>query len=91
MQGTVFNVGGRVLPIATLYTAMRRTPFASRYASHALSDDLAEYVAIYHWTQVLKQLYRITIRNEGKVVFEYEPMKSDLVRGRFHHMKGFYE
>ena len=94
MQGTVFNAGGKVLPIAkaeALYTAMRRTPFASLYSSHAWSDDLAEYVAIYHWTQVLKQPYRITIQNEGKEVFEYEPMKSELVRGRFSQMKRFYE
>ncbi len=69
---------------------MQRIPFASLYASHAWTDDLAEYLAIYHWTQVLKQPYRIIIRDEVGVVFEYEPMKSDLVRGRFDQMASFY-
>lgn len=94
MQGTVFNDDGKVLPIAkaeALYTAMRRTPFATLYSSHAWTDDLAEYVAIYHWTQILKQPYRITIRGGETEIFEYEPMKSSLVRERFSQMKIFYE
>lgn len=93
LQGTVFHADGKVLPIAkakALYASLQKTPFASLYASHAWTDDLAEYLAIYHWTQVLKQPYRIIIRDEAGVVFEYEPMKSDLVRGRFDQMASFY-
>lgn len=74
-----------------VYEALRRTPFASLYGARNRADDLAEYVAIYHWTQMLDQPYRIVIRSEGKSVFVYEPMVSDLVRSRLSLMKRFYE
>jgi hypothetical protein len=74
-----------------VYEALRRTPFASLYGALHRADDLAEYVAIYHWTQILKQPYRIVIRNEGASVFVYEPMGSDLVLSRLNLMKQFYE
>jgi hypothetical protein len=89
-----FYVGGETLAIAqaaSVYESLRRTPFASLYGSSNWYDDLAEYVAVYHWTEVLKQPYRIVIRKEGKKVFVYEPMKAVLVRGRVDQMKRFYE
>jgi len=46
---------------------------------------------VYHFTEVLKQPFRIVIRKEGKEIFLYEPMKSDLVRGRAAQMKRFYK
>jgi len=52
---------------------------------------LAEYVVVYHFTEVLKQPFRIVIRKEGKEIFLYEPMQSDLVRGRAAQMKRFYK
>ena len=63
----------------------------SLYGSSNWSDDLAEFVALYHLTEVLKQPYRIVIRRRGEEIFVYEPMKSDIVRGRVGHMKRFYE
>jgi hypothetical protein len=63
----------------------------SLYGSSNWYDDLAEYVTLYHLTEVLKQPYRVVIRKEGEEVFVYEPMKSDIVRGRFGQMKRFYE
>jgi hypothetical protein len=45
---------------------------------------------VYHWTEVLKQPFRIVILEKGKELFVYEPMKSDLVRGRAGQMKRFY-
>jgi hypothetical protein len=89
-----FRAGGRTLAIdqaESVYTALRRTPFVSLYGSRNWYDDLAEYVTVYHATEVLKQPYRIVIRKEGKEVFAYEPMKSDLVRGRVGQMRRFYE
>jgi hypothetical protein len=89
-----FRAGGRPLAInqaESVYTALSRTPFVSLYGSSNWFDDLAEYVTVYHATEVLKQPYRIVIRNDGKEVFAYEPMKSDLVRGRVGQMKRFYE
>jgi hypothetical protein len=89
-----FRVGGQTLAIdraESVYTALRRTPFVSLYGSSNWYDDLAEYVTLYHLTEVLRQPYRIVIRNEGKETFAYEPMKSDTVRGRVGQMKQFYE
>jgi hypothetical protein len=89
-----YRAGGQVLPIDqadSVYTSLRRTPFASLYGSSNWYDDLAEYVALYHLTEVLGQPYRIVIRKDGKEAFAFEPMKSDIVRGRFPQMKRFYE
>jgi hypothetical protein len=89
-----FRAGGQTLAIdqaESVYAALRRTPFVSLYGSSNWYDDLAEYIALYHLTEVLGQPYRIVIRREGKEAFAYEPMKSDLVRGRFGQMKRFYE
>jgi hypothetical protein len=89
-----FYVGGKKLPIARaeeVYTSLRRTPFVSLYGASNWNDDLAEYATVYHWTEVMKQPYRIVIRKEGHDTFVYEPMKSDLVRSRLDQMKRFYE
>jgi hypothetical protein len=88
-----YRVGGAVLPIKqaeAVYAALQRTPFVSLYASSNWFDDLAEYVAVYHFTEVLKQPFRIVVHREGKEVFAYEPMRSDLVRRRINRMKQFY-
>lgn len=89
-----FYVDGEKLAIAqaaSVYESLRRSPFASLYGSSNWYDDLAEYVTVYHWTELLRQPYRIVIRSGGKAVFVYEPMKSNLVRGRVDQMKRFYE
>jgi hypothetical protein len=89
-----FRAGGQILAIGqaeSVYRALRRTPFVSLYGSSNWFDDLAEYVALYHLTEVLKQPYRIVIRRQGEEIFVYEPMKSDIVRGRAGQMKRFYE
>jgi hypothetical protein len=89
-----FRAGGQTLAIdraESVYTALRRTPFVSLYGSSNWYDDLAEFVTLYHLTEVLRQPYRIVIRKEGKEAFAYEPMKSDVVRGRVSQMNRFYE
>jgi hypothetical protein len=93
-EGVRLRPGGRVLPIdrvEEVYASLRGTPFVSLYGGSNWLDDLAEYVAAYHLTEVLKQPYRIVIRRAGEEVFAYEPMKSDLVRGRVGLMRRFYE
>ncbi len=85
--------GDDTLPVdraPDVYRYLSRTPFVSLYGSRNWLDDLAEYVTVYHLTEVLKQPYRITVRNHDKEVFAYEPMKSALVRGRIGQMKQFY-
>jgi hypothetical protein len=74
-----------------VYTSLRRTPFVSLYGAANCGDDLAEYVAVYHWTQELHRPYRIVMRNGSDTRFVYEPMNSDLVRSRIDQMKQFYE
>ncbi|QEH39086.1 hypothetical protein OJF2_76980 [Aquisphaera giovannonii] len=94
LDRTRYRPGGRVLPIGqaeALYAALRRTPFASLYGSANCHDDLAEYVALYHLTEVLGQPYRIVLRERDRPILAYEPFKSDLVRGRAGQMKRFYE
>lgn len=88
-----FYAFGEALPIdqaQAVYTSLRRTPFVSLYGGTNWFDDLAEYVTVYHWTEVFKQPFQIVIREEGKEVFAYAPMKSDLVRSRISQMKPFY-
>ncbi|MCW3052152.1 MAG: secreted protein [Chthonomonadales bacterium] len=94
LRERIHYYSGKTLPIDQaneVYASLHRTPFASLYGATNWSDDLAEYVALYHWTAVFKQPYRIVIRKEGKEVFVYEPMKSNLVRSRIAQMKPFYE
>ena len=86
LERVSFRAGGRPIPIAqaeAVYAALRQTPFVSLYGSSNWYDDLAEYVALYHLTEVLKQPYRILICNAGRNVFVYEPMRSDLVSARY--------
>lgn len=85
-QGAVISIG----EAPAVYAWLRRTPFVSLYGGRNWLDDLAEYVTVYHLTEVLKQPYRIVVSKEGNDVLVYEPMKSELVRGRIGEMKRFY-
>lgn len=88
-----FYTSGGKIPISeapTVYESLRKTPFVSLYGSLNWFDDLAEYVTVYHLTEILKQPYRIVVRKDGAEVFVYEPMKSSLVRERIGEMKRFY-
>ena len=87
-----FRRGGQAIAIGkaeSVYDALRKTFFASLYGSSNWGDDLAESVTLHHMTEVLKQPYRIVNRKDGKVVYAYEPMKSEHVHGRFGQMKRF--
>jgi hypothetical protein len=89
-----FRANGKILAIDhvnSIYPSLSKTPFVSLYSSSNWGDDLAEYVAVFHWTEKLKQPYKIVISNGSKKVFVYEPMKSDLVRKRVGEVKRFYQ
>jgi len=93
LERVKFRAGGEMMPIdraATVYEALRRTPFASLYGSSNWHDDVAESVTWYHLTERIRQPYRIVIRDKGKEVFAYEPLKSPIVRSRFDQMGRFY-
>jgi hypothetical protein len=89
-----FYAEGRTIAVhqaPEVYAWLRRTPFVSLYGGRNWPDDLAEFVSVYHLTEVLHQPYRIVIRRDSQEVFMYEPMKSPLVRRRIGQMKRFYE
>jgi hypothetical protein len=94
LDHTRFRGAGEPLPIdraEEVYAALRRTPFASLYSTSSWHEDLAEAVALYHLTERLKQPYRIVIRDAGRPIIAYEPMKSDLVRSRLGYLARFYD
>jgi hypothetical protein len=74
-----------------VYSYLRKTPFVSLYGGRNWLDDFAEFVTVYHLTDVMKQPYRIVISDGSAEVSVYEPMKSVLVRGRIGQMKRFYQ
>jgi hypothetical protein len=93
LQGIIFRRGGKALPVdqaETVYKALQKTPFVSLYGSCARSEDLAEFITVYHMTHQLKQPFKIVIGSNNKKLFEYEPMKSDIVKSRIEQIKYFY-
>lgn len=89
-----FGAGGEPLPIdqaISVYEALMKTPFASLYGSTNWYDDAAELVTWYHLAERLALPYRVVIRDAGREVFAYEPMRSPLVRSRIDQMARFYE
>ena len=94
LEGVAFRRGGKALSMEAaprLYDDLSRTPYASLYGSSNWGDDLAEYVALYHLTHELDQPYRIVVREGGRELSVYEPMKSRRVLERVGVMKAFYE
>jgi len=88
-----FRANGEILSVDhanSIYSFLSKTPFVSLYSSSNWSDDLAEYVAVFHWTEILKQPYKIVLSKKNKNVFVYEPMKSNLVRKRVGQINRFY-
>jgi hypothetical protein len=93
LESVRYRRTGRVLPIdraRPAYEALARTPFASLYGSSNWYDDLAEFVALYHLTQVLNHPYRLVVLDQGRAVFSHQPMTSDLARSRFDLLSPFY-
>lgn len=85
---------GKRLPIDSaiaVYHALQKKPFVSLYGSCARSEDLAEYVTVYHLTKVLKQPFALVVTQNDKKIFEYLPMQSAVVQARAGHMKYYYE
>lgn len=84
---------GKRLPIDSaiaVYHALQKTPFVSLYGSCARSEDLAEYVTVYHLTHVLKQPFTIIVTKDNKKLFGYAPMQSGIVKSRIGQMNLFY-
>ena len=94
LEGLAYRRGGRAMPIAdaeAIYGALRRTPFASLYASSNWHDDVAELLAWHHLTSRMGQPYRIVVRDGTRDTLVYEPMSSALVRDRVKLLDRFYD
>lgn len=74
-----------------LYEQLGNTSFASIYASDSWAEDLAELFTFYHLTHKIKTPFIISILENNKVIFTYEPMRNNLVNSRFSFMTKFYE
>ncbi len=89
-----FRPGGKVTDASnmkSLYEALGRTPFVSLYGSSARTEDLAEYLTVYHLTQKLHQPFQISVYEGDREVLVHDPMKSEITRSRFELMNQFYE
>lgn len=89
-----FRQGGKVTDASnmkSLYDALGRTPFVSLYGSSARTEDLAEYLTVYHLTQKLHQPFQISVYDGDLEVLVHDPMKSEITRSRFDLMGQFYE
>lgn len=86
--------GGAKLNISDspeVYKILGSSPFVSLYSSLSWAEDLAEFVTFYHWTEVMKKKYEITVLRNGKVVYSYQPMRSDSVKKRIGTINIFYK
>lgn len=92
LSSVPLRTGGAALGIEqaqALYEDLKRTPFASVYASLMVTEDMAEFVAWRQMTEIYGQPYRIEIRNDADLIYTYEPMKSSLVRNRLNQLELF--
>lgn len=89
-----FRPGGKVQDASkmkNLYEALGRTPFVSLYGSAARTEDLAEYLTVYHLTQKLHQPFQISVHDGEAEVHSHVPMASEITRSRFEWMRRFYQ
>jgi len=92
LQRIVYRTG-KPLPVdeaEAVYMALQKTPFVSLYGSCARSEDLAEYVTVFHLTHRLKQPFTIIVTKDNKKLMEYKPMQSAIVKSRVGQMGYFY-
>jgi hypothetical protein len=88
-----FRPGGRrylsteAIPV---YKELVQSPFVSLYSTASWHEDVAELLTVYHLTNVYKQPFRIIIKQNGKVLQQFEPMKSAFVQKRLPLLRRFY-
>ncbi|MBX7058839.1 MAG: hypothetical protein K1X75_12300 [Leptospirales bacterium] len=88
-----FHNGPRI-PLAQsadLYRQLSGSPFVSLYASRIWAEDAAELVSHYHLSEKLGHRYILRATSSQGEVFEYEPLKSELIRQRFPALEVFYQ
>ncbi|MEA5402893.1 hypothetical protein VB776_08205 [Arcicella sp. DC2W] len=93
LENTRFR-SGKVQPISSapeIYNALKKTPFPSLYGMASWHEDIAELLSIYHLTNKLKQPFVVTVKEKGKIVATFEPMKNKLVKKRVKQLRFFYD
>jgi len=89
-----FRPGGRKPSIETakgIYQFASDKPFVSLYSLSSRHEDLAEYLSVSHFTDKLRQPFRIVLYENGNILYRFEPMKSLSVKSRISLMDHFYE
>lgn len=84
---------GKVQPITAAketYNQLEKTPFVTLYGMASWYEDIAELVTIYHLTIKLNQPFVLYIKENGKIISKFEPMKNKLVKKRLKHLEVFY-
>ncbi len=77
--------------IFSIYEGLSRSAFVSLYASMNWAEDLAELVTWYHFTEILKQPYEITVYRNNENIHSYRPLDFPGVRRRIPSILSFYE
>lgn len=93
LENTRFR-SGKTQPISSaseVYDALKKTPFPSLYGMASWHEDIAELLSIYHLTNKLKQPFVVTVKEKGKVIATFEPMKNKLVKKRAKQLRFFYK
>jgi hypothetical protein len=89
-----YGLGGPNLEFSqavTVWKNVAETPAASLYGCMSWAEDLAEYITWYHYTQVLKRPYKITISKAGTVLFQYEPFSNNVLLDRVKNLPDYYK
>lgn len=84
---------GKVQPIASapdIYKALKKTPFPSLYGMASWYEDAAELISIYHLTQKMNQPFKVSVKEKGKILARFEPMKNKLVKQRLKNLAILY-
>lgn len=84
---------GKVQPIASapdIYKVLKKTPFPSLYGMASWYEDAAELISIYHLTQKLNQPFKVYVKEKGKVISTFDPMKNKLVKRRIKKLVFLY-
>ncbi len=92
LENTRFR-SGKTQPISSapeIYDALKKTPFPSLYGMASWHEDIAELLSIYHLTNKHSQPFVIYVKEKGKVISTFEPMKNKLVKKRVKQLRFFY-
>lgn len=84
---------GKVQPISAaidMYRALAKTPFVSLYATASCYEDMAELLTIYHLSSKLQQPFVVYVKEHGKIIWAFEPMKNKLVKKRVKQLGFLY-